>query len=95
MTLVAEWTYPGMLKPSHFEYLGWAKMALKWLKRVLCDTRLTKLTLLRVYVTTGDGGKRVISGLNGCHHRVGHVQKHTLTEFQPDRRILIFHAASE
>ena len=43
-----------MLKPSHFEYLGWAKMALKRLKRVLSDTRMTKLTHPSELGTTSD-----------------------------------------
>ena len=32
LTLVAEWTYPCMLKASHYEYLKLPKMTLKWLK---------------------------------------------------------------
>ena len=54
LSLVAEWTYPNGLKASHFVYLGWAKMALKWLKRVLCVTRMTKLTHPRESGTKSD-----------------------------------------
>ena len=54
LLLVAEWTYLCSLKASHFVYLGWAKMVLKWLKRVLCDTRMTKLTYPRESSTTSD-----------------------------------------
>ena len=78
-------------------YLNRAKMVLKWLKRVLCDNKMTRQTHLRVSVTTRDvlAGKQVISGLDGCRDRVGRVKNHTLTKFQLDRSTLIFHAASE
>ena len=54
LLLVAEWTHLCSLKASHFVYLGWAKIALKWLKRVLCDTRMTNLTHPRIYGTKSD-----------------------------------------
>ena len=46
--------YLSWLKASHFVYLRWAKMALKWPKWANFDNGMTRLTHPRVFGSTSD-----------------------------------------